>query len=89
VTEKYGVTINSKKFGIRNRLLNITDAIEGNNVYNTTDINDAELRAKDQLTTFQDLTMVTSVVELNEDGSFGSPIKKYKLNESLEPVELC
>ncbi len=76
--------------GISDRIL--TEAGEPE-VYRTTRMNDVEFKARNCLLLFRDMDMntvgmSTSIVPLNDDNSFGPPIKKYQLNESMAVVEL-
>ena len=77
--EQYGVLVDFPKMGISRRLLT---EIPGSGVYKSSKIVGAEDRAKDQLSMFNDPDMTCSVVPLNEDGSFGPPIKSYRFADS-------
>jgi hypothetical protein len=82
--QEYGVLIDSKKFGIRQQLLR---EMTHQDIYRTPILEHAETQAINQLTAFKDKTMVASIVPLNDGESFGKPIKRYILDDSMEVIE--
>jgi len=87
--EQYGVFVDCPKKEMKGLLT------EGGkpDIYKTSNMHDAEFEARNCLLLFRDWDMdttgmSTSVVPLNDDNSFGPPIKKYRLDDREAVEEL-
>ena len=88
--QKYGVLVNFPKIGISNMLL--TEE-HGKSIYETTNIQDAEDRARDQLQMVRKIfgsgasIGMSGVVPLTGNKSCGPMIKKYRFSDDGRVVE--